>query len=151
MLRLLVYERGRAPMPKRIQMSRQRPWRVENPDAVIVDRTSRFGNPFRVFGSPRHGGSVCAAPWHELVDEWGRPRARDEYAVYVSCSSYREAVIAAVANFRMLLIARAIAEPDRFTEFFTPLRGRDLACWCPLDQPCHGDVLLELSSEVGRA
>jgi Domain of unknown function (DUF4326) len=22
------------------------------------------------------------------------------------------------------------------------LRGRDLACWCPLDQPCHADVLL---------
>lgn len=29
-------------------------------------------------------------------------------------------------------------------EFFEPLRGRDLACWCPLDQPCHADVLLEL-------
>ena len=26
------------------------------------------------------------------------------------------------------------------------LRGRDLACWCPLDQPCHADVLLELAS-----
>lgn len=23
------------------------------------------------------------------------------------------------------------------------LKGRDLACWCPLDQPCHADVLLE--------
>jgi hypothetical protein len=24
------------------------------------------------------------------------------------------------------------------------LRGRDLACWCPLDEPCHADVLLEI-------
>ena len=23
------------------------------------------------------------------------------------------------------------------------LRGQDLACWCPLDEPCHADVLLE--------
>lgn len=23
------------------------------------------------------------------------------------------------------------------------LKGKDLACWCPLDQPCHADVLLE--------
>lgn len=23
------------------------------------------------------------------------------------------------------------------------LRGKDLACWCALDQPCHADVLLE--------
>ena len=26
------------------------------------------------------------------------------------------------------------------------LRGRDLCCWCPLDQPCHADVLLELAN-----
>jgi hypothetical protein len=28
----------------------------------------------------------------------------------------------------------------------SPLRGRDLACWCPLDEPCHADVLLELAN-----
>lgn len=27
------------------------------------------------------------------------------------------------------------------------LRGRSLACWCPLDQPCHADVLLALANE----
>jgi hypothetical protein len=26
------------------------------------------------------------------------------------------------------------------------LRGRNLACWCRLDQPCHADVLLELAN-----
>ncbi|EIU48439.1 DUF4326 domain-containing protein [Mycobacteroides abscessus] len=26
------------------------------------------------------------------------------------------------------------------------LRGHDLACWCPLDQPCHADVLLEIAN-----
>lgn len=26
------------------------------------------------------------------------------------------------------------------------LRGKDLACWCPLDQPCRADVLLELAN-----
>lgn len=30
--------------------------------------------------------------------------------------------------------------------FLVPLRGKDLACWCPLDQPCHADVLLDLSN-----
>lgn len=28
------------------------------------------------------------------------------------------------------------------------LRGKDLACWCPLDQPCHADVLLEIANSV---
>lgn len=27
------------------------------------------------------------------------------------------------------------------------LRGKNLACWCPLDQPCHADVLLEVANE----
>jgi putative acetyltransferase len=26
------------------------------------------------------------------------------------------------------------------------LAGRDLACWCPLDEPCHADVLLEVAN-----
>lgn len=28
----------------------------------------------------------------------------------------------------------------------TPLRGKNLACFCALDQPCHADVLLELAN-----
>lgn len=26
------------------------------------------------------------------------------------------------------------------------LRGHDLACYCPLDQPCHADVLIEIAN-----
>ena len=26
------------------------------------------------------------------------------------------------------------------------MAGRDLACWCPLDQPCHADMLLEVAT-----
>lgn len=26
------------------------------------------------------------------------------------------------------------------------LRGKNLACWCALDQPCHADVLLEVAN-----
>ena len=27
------------------------------------------------------------------------------------------------------------------------LHGRDLACYCPLDEPCHADVLLAVANE----
>lgn len=27
------------------------------------------------------------------------------------------------------------------------LRGKNLACWCRLDAPCHADVLLELANK----
>lgn len=26
------------------------------------------------------------------------------------------------------------------------LRGKDLACWCPLGHPCHADVLMEIAN-----
>jgi len=26
------------------------------------------------------------------------------------------------------------------------LRGKNLACWCPLDQPCHAAVLMEIAN-----
>jgi len=31
---------------------------------------------------------------------------------------------------------------DGIAEQFAELRGKDLACWCPLDGPCHADMLL---------
>ena len=27
------------------------------------------------------------------------------------------------------------------------LKGKNLACWCLLDQPCHADVLLEIANK----
>jgi len=27
------------------------------------------------------------------------------------------------------------------------LRGYDLACWCPLDEPCHADCLMKWANE----
>lgn len=27
------------------------------------------------------------------------------------------------------------------------LKGKNLACWCPLDKPCHADILLELANK----
>ena len=35
---------------------------------------------------------------------------------------------------------------DRVKEL-PELRGKNLACWCPLDKACHADVLLRLANE----
>ena len=35
---------------------------------------------------------------------------------------------------------------DEIVVIKSELRGENLACWCPLDQPCHADVLLELAN-----
>jgi hypothetical protein len=28
--------------------------------------------------------------------------------------------------------------------FLDELKGKDLACWCPLDKPCHADIILKI-------
>ena len=33
--------------------------------------------------------------------------------------------------------------------FLEPLKGKNLACWCPLDKPCHADILLEFLKHRG--
>lgn len=112
-------------MPKRIQMSRQRPWRAENPDAVIVARGHEWGNPYRV-GEGIMGSSYGLQPFSPLIIS-------------------REL---AVALFRAWLLERF--GPDVHEQIARELGGRDLACWCPLDQPCHADVLLELANGGDR-
>lgn len=56
----------------------------------------------------------------------------------------------AVAMFRLYLLAR----PDLVAAAQAELRGKTLACWCPLDAPCHADVLLgviDAIEEGGRS
>lgn len=38
-----------------------------------------------------------------------------------------------------------IATPE---EIKRELKGMNLMCWCPLDKPCHADVLLRIANEV---
>ena len=55
----------------------------------------------------------------------------------------------AVQMFEDMLHRAPTSGPDDETIFETiryQLRGKDLACWCPLDQPCHADVLLAIAN-----
>ncbi|MEU6023481.1 DUF4326 domain-containing protein [Micromonospora sp. NPDC047134] len=44
----------------------------------------------------------------------------------------------AVAKFAAWLVA----DPVLLARVRRDLAGRSLACWCPLTQPCHADVLI---------
>ena len=62
---------------------------------------------------------------------WGNP-----FRVGVEAANASEAV----AMFRDYLKG----QPDLVEEAFHELRGFHLGCTCPLDQPCHADVWLEI-------
>jgi hypothetical protein len=45
---------------RRIQLTRRRPWRGEHPDAIRVDRATRWGNPFPVAERGSRTAAVAA-------------------------------------------------------------------------------------------
>ena len=94
-------------MPQRIQRKRIKGWRKPT-GAVIVDRTTNWGNPYAV---KDHGD----CPPDLLVSLFRDYLRSDDGA--------------------------------RMRAHLPELRGKDLVCWCPLDQPCHADVLLELANK----
>jgi hypothetical protein len=131
-------------MPERIQLSRQKGWRKPE-NTVVVARPSKWGNPFRVIF-----GSVVGLPWSDARKGFGaRVIGIDSLGLevlYSSHSSQHAAVEHAVGLFRSYCGVTRRDDPERFEAWISPLRGKNLACWCRSDQPCHADVLAELAN-----
>ena len=45
------------------------------------------------------------------------------------------------------LFSQNCLTPEFMRSVRSEIKGKDLACWCPLDQPCHADVLLQVANE----
>ena len=153
-------------VPERIQRQRTKGWRMPE-GAVYVGRPSMWGNPWTKadpdavwwavaigeMGNPvgRHRGVVA---WHR----WWLTGDPDHLPIplhdgpgdleYSDGSTHHMADMPAGLSLFMLTKDGPRHLPGRpdMDAYLTPLRGRDLACWCPLDQPCHADVLLELAN-----
>ena len=102
--------------PVRIQRQRTKGWRMPE-GAIYVGRPTRWGNRWRVDDELGRG----------LL--WDAETVVELYRIDITTNGSSDE--AAVGWLRYYL---------------APLRGHDLACWCPLDQPCHADVLLELAN-----
>lgn len=113
--------------PHRVQMSRKKGWRMP-PNTVYVGRPSKWGNLWKV-GLVACGCRSAGECQHNTFNRETAQEAVDEYRWHLERSAARS---------RPGLYA---ALPE--------LRGKNLACWCRLDQPCHADVLLELANKDG--
>lgn len=112
--------------PKRIQRRRTRGWRMPA-GSVYVGRPTKWGNRFKV-------GDIWdqSLVWH--LPSWGEANTRDGETVL--------SPQLAVELFRQHVYSSRDAALE--------LRGKDLVCWCPLDQPCHADALLEWANAEGQ-
>ena len=146
----------------RIQRQRTKGWRMPE-GAIYVGRPSRWGNPWPVTGdiqpwlalalgqradkAGRQASAVIAyRAWmtgtplpvptdDQLPDEGG--------SLEYSDGTVRKVSSLPVGMGLMMLARYPIGVPER--PDIEPLRDATaLVCWCGLDEPCHGDVLIEL-------
>lgn len=107
--------------PVRIQRKRTKGWRMP-PNTVYVGRPTKWGNRWtpQKYWDAGYSGSLKVATTHcvEAYRAW-------------------------------LLHKHHWAHAGEFGDPLldvSELRGKNLACWCPLDQPCHADVLLAIAN-----
>jgi uncharacterized protein DUF4326 len=107
--------------PERIQLRRAKGWR-KPPDAIVVSRPSKYGNPFKV----------------------GDPAVPDREAAV--------AHLGTLIGMRAAGIElKSLPAYPSLDEIRRELAGRDLACWCPParnGQPdmCHAALLISLAN-----
>lgn len=120
--------------PVRLQLSRKKGFSLQEHSkainglqAVNVARPSKFGNQFKV------GEEYIIA---------------DDETTTISVSSDE---VEGIVHFYEIAIRDEnirkrynLPSPE---EIRAELAGKNLACWCPLDQPCHADVLLRIANE----
>jgi len=100
----------------RIQISRAKGWRMPA-GAVKVDRTTRWGNPFRV-GIDAETPAQAARMFQLLL------LAEGAFTAHVRGKAVRTTV----------------------ADIKSELKGKTLACWCRVGSSCHGDVLVEIAN-----
>lgn len=117
-----------APAPVRVQLRRTKGWRMPA-NTMSVARPGKFGNPFTARDCREAGyigtDSQIAARCVEAFRVWLGPMWRNNWDGSES-ESRRSLILFSLPS----------------------LRGKNLACWCPLDAPCHADVLLHIANAI---
>lgn len=122
-------------MPSRIQRRRTAGWRKPD-NAVIVSRPSRYGNPFTVQDA--------------IEADWSDPRR----FVVVNFAEWLRVGTAGGWYEQTYRLGRQTLDRRVILEGLPNLRGKDLACTCPLPEPgqpdiCHAAILLALANSDG--
>lgn len=77
-------------------------------------------------------GAVCVT----RPGKWGNPYLPGRHGAEWAVTMYEHAIL----NEYKAMVAVTAEDVRR------ELAGKDLACWCPLDRPCHADILLRIAN-----
>lgn len=117
--------------PQRIRLNRGRGFNVSQHSRSInglpvklVDRRTRWGNPY-VIGEPVDLAVAALWGFHLKHTDYQAVDRLDAVQRFAQLLAFDSAAVVAVRR---------------------ELSGRNLACWCPIDEPCHADVLLAIAN-----
>lgn len=105
-------------------------------NTISVTRPGRWGNPFPV---DNEGVQIECLPLGLDGDD---PHDR----AAASVDLFRRWLTGGKVNELIALFLPNPGKPPAIRIIQRELRGKNLACFCALDQPCHADVLLELAN-----
>lgn len=114
-------------MPEEVQRRRTKGYRLP-PNTVSVTRPGVFGNPFTPQG--------CRDAGYQGTDDEIKARCVAAFEVWLG-PNWRENWNGEESERRRAELFRRLPE----------LRGKNLACYCPIGKPCHRQVLLRLANE----
>ena len=115
--------------PIRIQRKRTKGWQMP-PNTVYVGRPTRWGN--YLFDKRDVEDAIETGTMY--IDDYGAVTLRKALEIYKRDMVDEEHTV-------------------NFEDWIEPLRGKNLACWCPLRDksgkivPCHADILLKIANE----
>ena len=120
---------------------RTKGWRMPA-NTKYVGRRTKWGNPYRVmwFVEGPAEWNVPNGGW-KVVSQDGTLMSYNALklpAIYTSIRLYRRYIEKIETDRKRAMLP----------SFLEPLKGKNLACWCPLDQPCHADILLDMANKV---
>lgn len=120
-----------------MQRKRVKGWKMPE-NTVSVARPGKFGNPFKLMGDML------------FVDAGHRRKILSRYVLFKHEFVDAQAAVKVFRDLLMDLNSHEVEQPiyDRMKymrDRIGDLAGKNLACFCPLDQPCHADVLLEFA------
>lgn len=127
--------------PVRVKRERKGGWKMPQ-NTVYVGRGTKWGNPFKVV-------EVAGNEWHVVAKE------NDTWHVLLKTTNHDEALNFSLKSYQYWLmpythkggdIEKFYQSTAVYESIVLELKGKNLACWCPLDQKCHADILLRLAN-----
>lgn len=118
-------------IPVRVQRRRTKGWKMPD-NTLSATRPGKFGNPYKI-------GDHCG--WAIIRRDLGNRSLRD-----VLIEKYGEPIYKTtedtIEGFKQKVMASEAFQRMIKRKF----RGKNIACWCKLTNPCHVDFLLEVAN-----